>query len=148
MVDSAPDDYRLSFDRSEVDIDAVHAFLTASYWSPGISRERVARAVAGSLCVSAYAPSGAQVGFARAVTDYASFAYLADVYVVPEHGGRGLARKMTQALLDHPEMQTIRRWMLATRDAHGVYEALGFHALEDPTKAMEYRPPRGQFPPA
>lgn len=140
-------DYRLSFDRADVDVEVVHGFLTTSYWSPGIDRARVERAIAGSLCVSAFDASGEQVGFARAVTDYASFAYLADVFVLPEHSGRGLARRMTQALIDHPEMSTIRRWMLATRDAHGVYEGCGFHALDRPTQIMEYRPEAGQFPP-
>lgn len=140
--------YRLSFDRAALDIDVVHGFLTASYWSPGIDRARVERAVAGSLCVGAFDDSGAQVGFARAVTDYTSFAYLADVFVLPEHGGRGLARRMTQALIDHPEMATIRRWMLATHDAHGVYAACGFHPLTHPERIMEFRPPAGQFAPS
>ena len=146
MARIRPDGYRLSFDRDDVDLGVVHGFLTTSYWSPGIDRARVAKAVAGSMCASVFDAAGAQVGFARAITDYTSFAYLADVFVLPEHAGRGLARWMTQALIEHPDLATVRRWMLATQDAHGVYAACGFHPLEDPSRIMEYRPPQGQFP--
>lgn len=143
-----PDGYRLSTDRADVDVDAVHAFLTTSYWSPGIERERVARAVAHSLCASAFDAADRQIGFARAITDRASFAYLADVYVLPEHRGRGLARALTRALVDHPEMTTIRKWLLSTRDAHAVYAGIGFTPLASPDDVMEHRPAAGQFPPA
>ena len=138
---------RITTDRAAVDLDVVHGVLTTSYWSPGISRKRVERAVANSLCASAFDDADRQIGFARAVTDYASFSYLADVFVVPDHQGRGLARRLVAALLDHPEMATIRKWMLSTRDAHGVYETLGFHALLQPADVMEHRPAAGQFPP-
>ena len=140
-----PGGYAITDDPAAVDLDAVHAFLTASYWSPGIDRGRVARAAAGSLCATLVAPGGALVGFARAVTDRASFAYLADVFVLDGHTGRGFGRALTRFLLDHPDTQTVRRWMLATRDAHGVYTALGFAPLADPSVFLELRPSGGQF---
>lgn len=143
----APDAYRITTDPAAVDLDTVHGFLTTSYWSPGIDRERVARAVSNSLCASALDADGRLVGFARAVTDYASFAYLADVFVLPEHRGQGLARRLVAALVGHPEMATIRKWMLSTDDAHGVYAPLGFRPLARPEDVMEHRPAAGQFSP-
>ena len=141
-----PDGYRLSTDRADVDVGVVHAFLATSYWSPGLPLQRLERAVANSLCASLFDSTGRQVGFARAVTDYASFAYLADVFVLPEHRGRGLARRLTAALVDHPEMTTIRKWLLSTRDAHGVYAGVGFTPLTAPDDVMEHRPAAGQYP--
>jgi GNAT superfamily N-acetyltransferase len=90
--------------------------------------------------VGLYAPDGTQAGYARAVTDRATFGYLADVFVLPEHRGRGLSRFLVRALLEHPELSTLRRWMLATADAHGVYETLGFTALDNPDIWMVRRP--------
>ncbi len=128
--------FRLSFDPAELRLDVIHGFLAASYWSPGIPRETVARAIANSLCVGAYA-GGAQVGFARVVTDRASFAYLADVFVLEAHRGKGIARAMTRALHDHPELQGLRRWLLATRDAHPLYAGLGWQPLDAPERFMQ-----------
>jgi GNAT superfamily N-acetyltransferase len=130
----------ISFDAETLDLDVIHGFLTTSYWSPGIPRETVARAIAGSLCVGAYA-DGAQVGFARLVTDRATFAWLADVFVLPEARGQGVARRMVQALMDHPEMQGLRRWLLATLDAHGVYAALGWTPLAHTERFLERHDP-------
>jgi GNAT superfamily N-acetyltransferase len=130
----------ISFDPAALDLDVIHGFLTTSYWSPGIPRDTVARAIAGSLCVGAYR-DGAQVGFARLVTDRATFAWLADVFVLPEARGQGIARVMVQALMDHPEMQGLRRWLLATLDAHGVYAALGWTPLERPERFLERHDP-------
>ena len=129
--------YRLSFDPADMQVDAIHAFLAQSYWAANISRVVVERAIAGSLCVGIFAPGGEQVGFARAVTDRATFAYLADVYVLEAHRGHGLAARMVTALHDHPELQGLRRWMLATSDAHGLYAGLGWTPIEDAAPFMQ-----------
>ncbi len=131
------DGYVVSTDRSLLDLDAVHAFLAKkSYWAAGISRERLETAVANSLPFGVYC-DGRQVGFARAITDYATFAYLADVYVDEAHRGRGVSKLLMEALLAHPQLQALRRWMLGTRDAHGLYAQFGFVPLEDPSRWME-----------
>ena len=125
---------------SEADVDVVHAFLRDSYWSPGISREVVARGCANSLCAIARAESDgheALIGFARLVTDRASFAWLCDVFVLPAWQGRGIARSLVRTLRAHPELQGLRRWLLATRDAHGVYAPLGFAPLAAPERWLE-----------
>ncbi len=131
------DGYRLSFDPAELQLDAIHAYLQRSYWSPGIPKETVAKAIQHSLCIGAYAPDGAQVGFARLATDHATFGYLADVYVLEAHRGKGLSRAMVEALLALPEVQGFRRLLLATRDAHGLYEKLGFESVTDPKPFMQ-----------
>ena len=131
----------LSFDPSRFDLAAIHAFLASSYWSPGIPRQVLERAIAGSLCIGALR-RGEQVGFGRLVTDRATFAYLADVYVLPEHRGQGVARAMLEALLAHPEVQGLRRVMLATRDAHALYAKFGFKALSAPDRFMELHQPQ------
>ena len=122
--------------REGADARAAHAFLTQSYWSPGIPLDKVERALANSLCVSAL-HGGAQVGMARVITDRATFAYLADVYVLDGHGGKGLGKAMVGYLQEHPELPGLRRWMLATRDAHGLYEGLGWQPLTDPGIFMQ-----------
>ena len=127
----------ISLDRTRLQLDVIHGFLTESYWSKGISKELVARAIEGSLCVGAYGPDGRQVGFARLVTDRATFGYLADVFVLPEHRGKGLSTAMVEALLELPEVQGMRRLVLVTRDAHGVYAKLGFTPLANPQGYME-----------
>ena len=143
-----PGGYVVTDDAAAVDLDMVHLFLAATYWSPRIPRDRVERAIAHSLCASLLGPAGAFVGFARAVTDRASFAYLADVFVLEAHRERGLGRALAAFLVDHPDTATVRRWMLATRDAHGVYAPLGFGPLAAPDLLMELRPAAGQFPTA
>lgn len=130
----------LSLDPSRLNIDAIHAFLTGTYWSAGISRDVVAQAVAGSVCIGAF-HGDAQVGFARLVTDKATFAYLADVYVLPEHRGQGVARAMLDALFDHAQVHRLRRMMLATRDAHALYAQYGFTPLGAPDRIMELHRP-------
>ena len=133
--------FTLSFDPERVDLDIVHGFLTTSYWSPGIPREAVARALAGSLCVGAYRADGRQIGIARLVTDRATFAYLADVFVDEAARGLGIGRAMVRALMDHPDTQGLRRWLLATVDAHGVYQALGWVPLAHPERFLEILDP-------
>ncbi len=133
-------DYRLSTDRRLLDLDRITAFITAeSYWGKGLDTRLVERAIAGSLAIGAYDADGALVGFARVVTDGAVFAYLRDVFVLPAHRGRGLGRALSAAALEHPDLLTIRNWMLATRDAHGVYTALGFGPVAEPSMYMQKR---------
>jgi len=124
---------------SAADLDVIHGFLTETYWSPGVPREIVERACANSICVTARDEQGALVGFARAVSDRATFAWVADVMVLEAHRGKGLGRALVAALQAHPELQNLRRWMLGTRDAHGVYAPLGFAPLGIPERYMEIR---------
>ncbi len=128
--------YRLSTDPTAMQIDAIHAYLTRSYWSAGIPLATVGTAVANSIGVGVF-KQGAQVGFGRVTTDRATFAYLADVYVLEEHQRQGLAQAMVKALHDHAELQGLRRWMLATSDAHGVYARLGWTKVTDPAPFMQ-----------
>ena len=126
----------LSDDKTRLDVARVHGWLAASYWSPGIERALVERGIAGSHCLGAYR-DGEQVGFARAITDHATFAWIADVWVDEGARGQGLGRRMVGWFLDHPGFAGIRRVALVTADAHGVYEALGFHTLLRPERYME-----------
>jgi GNAT superfamily N-acetyltransferase len=132
--------YELTSDVSRFDVAAIHAFLSTSYWSPGIPRSVVERAIANSICFGIFHGSQ-QVAFARIVSDRATFAYLADVYVLEEHRGQGLARRLMEAILGHPDLQGLRRVLLATRDAHALYAKFGFKPLAKPDRIMEiYRP--------
>ncbi len=139
--------YEVSTDASRLDLQAVHAFLSSTYWSPGIPFEVVERALSNSVCVGAY-DGMTQVGFARMVTDKATFAYLADVFVLEAHRGKGLSKQMLQALLQLPELQGLRRVMLATRDAHGLYASFGFTPLSNPSRFMERHNPNAYSLPA
>lgn len=132
------DDYRISCDPDDVDVDAVHAFLTRSYWAEGISRELVVRAIAGSIPFSLL-DGTQQIGFARVITDRATYGYLADVYVLEKYRGRGLARRLIGAVMTHPELQGLRRIGLVTRDAHPLYSSFGFAPLGEPGQHMEIR---------
>jgi GNAT superfamily N-acetyltransferase len=121
------DGYTISTDPARLDLDAIQAFLaTDSHWALGIPKAVVAKSIAHSLPFGVYAPDGSQVGFARVISDYATFAYLCDVYVLEAHRGRGLGAWLTETLLAHPELRRIRRWTLATKTAHGLYEKFGF----------------------
>ena len=134
----------VSDDPSKIDLDAVHAFLTLSYWAQGIPREVVRRAVENSLCFGVYERDGEksrQIGFARVITDRATYAYLADVYILETHRGKGLARWLMECLLGHPDLQGMRRWGLVTRDAHGLYEKYGFRPLANPSRHLELHDP-------
>ena len=126
-----------STDRGRLDIDAIHAFLsTESYWVPGIRRGFVERAIETSLCFAIY-DGARQLAFARVITDGAGFAWLADVFVVAGERGRKLGERLIEFVLAHPDLQRIRRFMLATRDAHGLYAKYGFTALAHPDRIME-----------
>jgi N-acetylglutamate synthase-like GNAT family acetyltransferase len=133
-------EYSISTDVEAMDLDAVHAYLARSYWARGIPRDLVARAMRGSLCFALF-HDRVQVGFARVVTDRATFAYLADVYVLEEHRGRGLGQWLMEVVVAHPDLQGLRRFALATRDAHGLYAKLGFTPLQHPEFFMEINRP-------
>lgn len=137
--------YEISTDPARLDLRAIHAFLAGTYWSPGIPLATVGRAIKNSVCVGAYI-DGQQIGFARMVTDKATFAYLADVYVLEEHRGHGLSKRMLEVLLNLPELQGLRRMMLATRDAHALYEKFGFTPLATPARFMELHNPNAYLP--
>lgn len=135
-------EYLVSTDRGRVDLAVVHGFLTRSYWSPGISAEDVARSIRHSLPFGLYR-GGRQVGFARVVTDYVKLAYVADVFVLEEERGAGLGKLLMEAVLSHPELQGVWRWLLVTQDAHGLYRRFGFAELDRPERYME-RPGGGR----
>ena len=116
----------------------VHGFLSTSYWSPGVAREVVERSIRGSLCFGVYYKEG-QVGFARVITDRATFAYLADVFILEDHRGAGLGKLLVESIMAHPELQNLRLWMLATKDAHELYRKYGFTELAEPARFMEIR---------
>jgi GNAT superfamily N-acetyltransferase len=141
------DQFLISTDPALLDLDAIHAFLTRSYWAEGITREVVARSIEHSLCFGVY-DAGRQVGFARVISDYATYAYLADVFILESHRGRELAKWLMECVLKHPGLQGLRRWTLATRDAHRLYAQFGFAPLQAPDRFMEiynrevYRKPK------
>jgi GNAT superfamily N-acetyltransferase len=130
-------DYLISDDPARLDVAAIHAYLTESYWAKGIPLETVERSVQGSLCLGNYARDGAQVGLVRIISDFATFAYFCDVYVLEAHRKRGLAKAAMQAALAHPKLQGQRRLSLITRDAHDLYAKCGFSPLARPEGHME-----------
>ena len=129
-------EFTISTDPGRIDLDVVHEFLTQSYWAEGIPRELVAKSIEHSLCFGLYTGSR-QVGFARVITDYATFGYLGDVFVLEEYRGRGLARWLMEVVHAHPELQGFRRWVLLTRDAHALYRRMGYTTLAAPERYME-----------
>jgi GNAT superfamily N-acetyltransferase len=128
--------FTISTDPARLDRALIHGFLTTSYWAKGIPRETVDRSIEGALCFGLY-ENGRQVGFARVITDTATFAYLADVFVLESHRGRGLAAWLMETIVAHPDLQGLRRWMLLTRDAHPLYRKVGFAELARPERVME-----------
>ncbi|MTD45371.1 GNAT family N-acetyltransferase [Conexibacter sp. W3-3-2] len=131
----------ISADKDRLDRDVIHRFLSEeAYWSIGVPRERVDRAIDHSLCFGAYDDDGAQVGFTRVVTDYATFGWVCDVFVLPAARGRGVARALIAAVVAHEQLRDVRRLMLATEDAHGLYEQHGFTKPDDLYKWMVRRP--------
>ena len=134
------DGYSISTDARRFDVAAIHGYLTQSYWSPGIPRAVVERAIANSLCFGVF-KGAEQVGFARVVTDRATFAYLADVFILEAHRGKGLSKWLVQTIQAHQDLQGLRRFMLMTRDAQELYRQFGFRELASPSHAMEIRNP-------
>lgn len=139
--------FSISTEKSKLDIVAIHRFLSQSYWSENISLETVQKSIEGSMCFGVYAddrqvmPAGRQVGFARMVTDNATFAYLADVFIIEEFRGRGLSKWLMECILSHTDLQGLRRILLATRDAHGLYTKFGFTPLNNTDKFMHIHNP-------
>ena len=134
------DGFTVTCDPSRLDRQSVHEFLTGSYWAQGIPREVVDRSIDGALCF-ALLSGEAHIGFARVITDRATFAYLGDVHVQPSWRGQGLGRWLMDCVMAHSELQGLRRWVLVTRDAHALYAPLGFRALANPAGYMELHRP-------
>ncbi|HYP17662.1 MAG TPA: GNAT family N-acetyltransferase [Opitutus sp.] len=135
-------EYLLTDDRARLDFETIYRYLSEqSYWAAGIPREIVAASLEHALCLGAYTRDGAQVGLIRVVTDYATFAWLCDVFVLPAHRRRGLSKALLQLALSHPRLQTVRRFALGTQDAHGLYAQFGFTPLANPHTQMEKRRP-------
>ena len=129
-------EYVVSTDRARIDVPAVHAFLSGSYWSAGIPEETLRRAIAGAICFGIYRGEE-QVGFARVITDRATYAYLSDVFIMKAHRGRGLSKLLMAVILGHPSLQGLRRFSLTTRDAHALYAQFGFEVVKNPDRQME-----------
>ena len=155
IVEYRRGEFVLSTDPARLNLDVIHGFLTNCYWSKGIPREVVQRSIEHSLCFGIYdeggekspllakpARNGApQIGFARVVSDFASVAYLGDVFVLESHRGRGLSKWMMECIVQHPALQGLRRWILLTRDAHGLYSQFGFTPVKSPERYMELHDP-------
>ena len=140
-------DYLISTDRSRLDVELIHDFLSRrSYWANGRTLEIVQRSIENSLAFGIYKEDD-QVGFARVVTDYATFAWVADVFVLPEHRGRDLSKWLMEVMLSHPQLQGFRRWVLATKDAHSLYARFGFIPMHRPERWMERPDPNMQESP-
>ena len=133
--------YRITSNKDEMCIDTIHAYLSRSYWAENVPKVVVTKAIENSLCFGVLSSDAlgneSQVGFARLITDKATFAYLADVFILEEHRGHGLSKKMMKKIIGHPELQGLRRMMLATRDAHGLYEQFGFTSLTEQKMFMQ-----------
>jgi len=134
------DPYTVSCDPTRLDRTVIANFLASSYWAGGIPRATVDKSIEHALCFGVF-EGQRQIGFARVVTDYATFAYLADVFVLEEHRGRGLGEWLIECVVGHPELQGLRRWVLATRDAHPLYAKFGFTPLKSPERFMELHDP-------
>lgn len=139
-------DYLISTDRSRLKLELIHDFLSQTYWAVGRTREVVERSIENSLPFGIYR-GDEQVGFGRVVTDYATFAWIADVFVLGEHRGQGLSKWLMEVILSHADLQGFRRWVLATKDAHGLYERFGFIPLHRPERWMERPDPNMQESP-
>ena len=131
------EDYRISSDQNDLDIESIHKFISNSYWAKGIPLKILTRAISNSLCFGVFDKKRRQVGFARMVTDSATYAYLADVYILEAHRGKGLSKMLMEEIMSHPDLQGLRRMTLATADAHGLYEKYGFSELSNPEIFME-----------
>jgi N-acetylglutamate synthase-like GNAT family acetyltransferase len=127
-MDFIKNGFTISTEKEKLDIDVIHSFLNRTYWAEGISKEIIRRSIEGSLCFGLF-ENDKQVGFARMITDKATFAYLADVFIIEEYQGRGLSKWLMEVIMSHPDLQGLRRMILATKDAHGLYSQFGFTPL-------------------
>lgn len=133
--------YHISTDQTKLDFETIHRYLSGeSYWAKGIPEETLRRSIANSICFGVYLGKE-QVGFARIISDQATFAYLADVFILPAHRGKGLSKKLMETIVSHPDLNGLRRWVLATADAHGLYAHYGFKPLTKPERWMEKHDP-------
>ncbi|MGI8602307.1 MAG: GNAT family N-acetyltransferase [Verrucomicrobiales bacterium] len=139
-MDSLSEPYEISTEARRLDVELIHDFLRASYWARNIPRSVVEKSLEHSLCFGVFSESQ-QVGFGRVITDFATFAYIADVFVVPKHRARGVSKLLLRAILDHPQLQGLRRVLLATQDAHGLYRQFGFETLAHPEHFMSIANP-------
>lgn len=131
------DEFCISTDKKKLDIDAIHYFLsTQAYWSLNIPKSTVHRSIQNSLCFGIFS-NDKQIGFARVITDYATIAYLGDVYVLEAYRGKGLSKWLMETITAHPDLQGLRRWILLTGDAHGLYRQFGWNDIADPSRWME-----------
>lgn len=135
-----PEGYIISSDPALLDLGVIHGFIAQSYWAKNIPRALIERMAQNSLCWGIY-HAGTQVGFARVISDKTTFAYLADVFVLPEHRGKGLSKALVATILAHPDLHGLRRWMLVTADAQGLYEQFGFKVVPNPERHMEIHRP-------
>jgi GNAT superfamily N-acetyltransferase len=133
-------EYTISTDSSRFDLDLIHGYLTTCYWAEGIPRDVVQRSIENSLCFGVF-DGDKQVGFARVITDRATYAYIGDVFILETHQRLGLSKRLMQAIIEHPQLQGLRRWSLVTRDAHRLYQQFGFTALAKPESYMERHDP-------
>ena len=141
VVEHRRGEFLISTSRDLLNLDVVHGFLTNCYWSKGVPREVVAASNEHSLCFGVYDGEGEQVGFARVITDFATIAYVGDVFVLETHRGHGLGKWLMQCITQHPALQNLRRWILTTRDAHGLYSQVGFTTVKAPERYMELHRP-------
>ena len=139
-MSKANDGIEISTDSARFDLDLIHSFLSNCYWAAGIPRDVVQKSIERSLCFGVF-DHGKQVGFARVITDRATFAYLGDVFIVESYRGRGLSKRLMEAIVAHPELQNLRRWSLVTRDAHDLYARFGFEPLPAPKRWMQKHDP-------
>ena len=128
--------YSISTDSSRFDVEMIYQFLTNSYWAEGIPRHIVQRSIDNAMCFGVF-DGDKQVGFARVITDRATYAYIGDVFILDSHRGRGLSKLLMKAIMEHPDLQGFRRWSLVTNDAHGLYQQFGFKPIANPQKYME-----------
>jgi GNAT superfamily N-acetyltransferase len=141
MAKMETENLEISTDRSRLDLDLIHGFLTSeSYWATGRTHEQTLTAIENSLCFGAYL-AGRQVGFGRVISDFATFAYIGDVFVLDQFRGHRIGKMLIEAMTSHPQLQDLRRWLLATRDAHGLYRQFGFAELRFPERWMEKTAP-------
>ncbi len=138
------DEFIISTDNEKLQFDVIHKFLSTSYWAKNIPFEIVKQSINNSLCFGIY-KGNTQIGFSRLITDYATFAYLADVFIIEEFRGKGLSKWMMQQIIDYPELQGLRTWMLKTADAHGLYKQFGFDKPKFPERVMEFSMLKGGY---
>lgn len=141
VVEYRQGDFVISTDRARLDLGVIHGFLTDCYWAKGIPREVVEWSIEHSLCFGVYDAKARQVGFARVISDFATIAYLGDVFVLESHRGQGLGKWLMRCIMQHPALQNLRRWILLTRDAHGLYSQVGFTPISSPEIYMELHQP-------